>query len=112
MDGNCPFCKRIALHEYDWAYGGAVVFEPLNPVTPDHYLAVQLTHVEHALASPLMTGEVMRAASVFAVEIGLKSCNLITSVGTAATQSVQHLHIHVVPRRAGDGLMLPWTGQE
>jgi hypothetical protein len=38
-------------------------------------------------------------------------CNLITSVGADATQSVRHLHIHVVPRREGDGLMLPWSGQ-
>jgi hypothetical protein len=24
---------------------------------------------------------------------------------------VEHLHVHVVPRRPGDGLPLPWTGQ-
>jgi histidine triad (HIT) family protein len=38
--------------------------------------------------------------------------NLITSVGSAATQTVFHLHVHVVPRRAGDGLALPWTSQK
>jgi histidine triad (HIT) family protein len=39
-------------------------------------------------------------------------CNIITSVGAEATQTVFHLHLHVVPRRFGDGLALPWTGQE
>jgi histidine triad (HIT) family protein len=36
-------------------------------------------------------------------------CNIITSVGSAATQTVRHLHVHVVPRRRGDGLQLPWS---
>lgn len=34
--------------------------------------------------------------------------NLITSRGAAATQSVFHLHLHLVPRTEGDGLALPW----
>lgn len=36
---------------------------------------------------------------------------VITSIGADATQTVFHTHIHVVPRRPGDGLTLPWTGQ-
>lgn len=34
--------------------------------------------------------------------------NLITSAGAAATQSIDHLHIHFVPRKVDDGLMTPW----
>ena len=37
--------------------------------------------------------------------------NLITSAGIPATQSVLHLHIHIVPRYENDGLHLPWTDQ-
>jgi histidine triad (HIT) family protein len=37
--------------------------------------------------------------------------NLSTSKGEAATQSVFHLHVHVVPRQEGDRLPLPWTPQ-
>ena len=29
--------------------------------------------------------------------------------GRAATQTVEHLHIHIVPRSDGDGLQLPWS---
>lgn len=38
--------------------------------------------------------------------------NLITSRGPAATQTVPHLHLHLIPRREGDGLTLPWTAQQ
>ncbi|MEU3978362.1 HIT family protein [Streptomyces bacillaris] len=42
---------------------------------------------------------------------GLPAANLITSKGAEATQSVYHLHVHIVPRRDGDNLPLPWTPQ-
>lgn len=29
-----------------------------------------------------------------------------------ATQSVFHLHIHLIPRAPGDGLMLPWSAND
>lgn len=40
------------------------------------------------------------------------AANIITSRGSAATQTVYHLHLHVVPRREGDGLGLPWTDRQ
>lgn len=39
------------------------------------------------------------------------AANLITSKGADATQSVYHLHVHIAPRQADDGLHLPWTSQ-
>lgn len=109
---GCPFCRRIANGEFDTAYFADVVsFEPLNPVTPGHRLFVPCVHVEDAAESPGTTSAVMMAAATAARELG-NDCNLIASVGPAATQTVRHLHIHLVPRRPGDGLALPWTGQE
>ncbi len=34
--------------------------------------------------------------------------NLLTSVGSAATQTIRHLHWHIVPREEGDRISLPW----
>ena len=111
--GACPFCARFAPAFYG---GGrepisndyAAAFEPLNPVTPGHLLVVPFKHVEDALEDPALTGAVM----TYAAQLATPDCNLITSIGSAATQTVRHLHIHIVPRRVGDGLALPWTGQD
>lgn len=37
---------------------------------------------------------------------------ITTEAEAEATQTVFHLHVHLVPRRAEDGLHLPWTGQK
>jgi histidine triad (HIT) family protein len=107
---SCPFCDRIAAGEYIGQSYGVVTFEPLNPVTPGHLLVVPREHVTDATIAPAITAEVMRQAAVIVRERAI-SANIITSVGSAATQTVRHLHVHVVPRREGDGLHLPWTGQ-
>lgn len=105
---KCPFCARIKAGEYDYSDRYNVSFRPLNPVTPGHFLVVPRTHVTSALAAPPFAGRAAEYAAYLAVEMGLQACNLITSAGTLASQTVMHLHVHVVPRRTGDGLALPW----
>ena len=86
---------------------------PLNPVTPGHVIFLPKVHVSDATDDPEVTGYTMKAASLYGKnEQSIDSMNLITSVGENATQSVYHLHIHVVPRRMGDLLPLPWTPTE
>jgi histidine triad (HIT) family protein len=105
----CPFCQRIATNQYDHAYGTwAVRFEPLNPVAPGHMLFVPREHVADVTEDTMLTGIVYRYAAEWAGEMD-EDCNLITSVGRDATQTVFHLHVHYVPRRPGDGLSLPWS---
>jgi diadenosine tetraphosphate (Ap4A) HIT family hydrolase len=111
MNTDCPFCGRIQCGEYEHLYwdlhGDVVRFEPLNPVTPGHMLFVPVQHAEHPDWSA-----VSRAMG-WAAQYGCADdFNLITSSGAAATQTVPHIHIHYVPRREGDGLHLPWTGQK
>jgi len=112
MSGNCPFCARIAAGEFDYYDLDSVAFQPLNPVTPGHFLVVPRKHVSHALESPAAAGRALKFAGFLANQMGLESANFITSAGALATQTVFHLHLHVVPRREGDGLALPWTGQK
>lgn len=109
---DCVFCK-IVLGESpadivkEWAH--VIAFTPLEPVTPGHTLIVPKQHVTDYTENLGVTGLTAAAASEYASGIEEES-NLITSAGKIATQSVFHLHMHVVPRRKGDGLKLPWSG--
>lgn len=109
---DCVFCEIVngtAPAEIDWwdTENEAVVFKPLNPVAAGHRLVVPFAHVADFAESPNTTAAVMRSAAMFAHRSD-QACNLITSKGAAATQSVFHLHVHIVPRWTGDQLMLPW----
>lgn len=108
MAEPCVFCEIVAGREpadIRQDFAAALVITPLSPVTPGHELVIPKRHVADALIDPGVTGLVMEIASQWAQG----SCNLITSVGASATQTVRHLHVHIVPRRPGDGLLLPWS---
>lgn len=111
MSGGCVFCGRIDRGEVDGADAFAVTFRPLNPVGPGHRLFVPKAHVADAPEDPNVTAAVTRFAADWARRAGVGSCNLITSRGPEASQSVFHLHWHLIPRLKGDNLPLPWTGQ-
>jgi histidine triad (HIT) family protein len=108
---SCVFCQRIEVGDYNEGGRGSVYFEPLNPVVPGHMLFIHRLHSPDAAAQPWITGLVCEAAAVYGQSVDTPF-NLITSVGAEATQTIRHLHVHYVPRREGDGLTLPWTGQE
>jgi histidine triad (HIT) family protein len=105
---GCPFCRLIEAGEFDYEDGYTVAFQPLNPVTRGHWLAVPKAHVTDAMAAPEAAGHALRFAGEMAGQMDLRDCNFITSAGAAASQSVFHLHIHVIPRKRWDGLRLPW----
>ncbi|MBD0746672.1 HIT domain-containing protein [Streptomyces sp. CBMA152] len=80
-------------------------------MTAGRTLVIPRRHVETAVIAPAVTAWTMARAAEPGADLGC-DLNLVTSVGATATQSVGHLHVHVVPRAAGDGLPLPWTPQE
>lgn len=112
---ECPFCA-IIRGEADAmmvaAWPDAVAFHPLKPVTNGHTLVVPTEHVADFIVAPEVTAATMRRAATLADTLPVHQWNLITSCGTDATQTVFHFHIHLVPRRTGDGLALPWTSRE
>lgn len=121
---DCAFCERIErcisnVEETCEMHGEwACSFEPLYPVTPGHLLFVASTHVRDAGESAYISGKVFEQAARYARSKRRRDdpeltapCNLITSCGPEATQSIMHLHVHYIPREAQDGLMLPWTEQ-
>jgi histidine triad (HIT) family protein len=109
----CVFCRivaRVAPATIVSEDPSSIAIVPLNPVVEGHLLVLPRLHVVDATEIPSISGRVMEHASQLA-HLYFDDANIITSIGPAATQTVRHLHLHVVPRREGDGLHLPWTGQ-
>jgi diadenosine tetraphosphate (Ap4A) HIT family hydrolase len=122
MDRNvradCVFCQIAGPDprgQVEWRGHDSVVITPLSPVVPGHRLVIPRIHVRDAFENPNVFARTMRDAARYVyddIETFPEACNIITSVGEAATQTVFHLHVHLVPRAYGDGLHLPWTGQK
>ncbi|WP_210745298.1 HIT family protein [Nocardia flavorosea] len=89
----------------EWSDALAIV--PLGPVVDGHVLVIPKLHVADFTEDPKVTAATMRRAAQYAAGRH-DSANVITSMGRAATQSVFHLHVHVVPRAEDDELMVPW----
>lgn len=123
-DPDCPFCRiargeapaRFAEHPVsgrlmDGQTGTVMIFEPLDPCTPGHLLAVPTRHAASAADDPLVAAYTVEEAAEYMQLVG-GDWNLITSIGAAATQTVRHLHLHLLPRVKDDGVLLPWTRQQ
>ncbi len=84
-----------------------IAFLDHRPVFPGHVLVVPRDHHEtladlpHELIEPLFT-RVQRVAR--AVEGALGAHGTFVAMNNKVSQSVPHLHVHVVPRRRKDGL--------
>lgn len=110
---SCVFCDIIkGRSEAEWilqpeTWHDAVAFVPLNPVTEGHCLVVPKVHVKDFAASPEVFASTAKRAGEL-MQWTQRPMNIITSRGKEATQSVFHLHLHLVPRAEDDGLALPW----
>ena len=85
----------------------AVGFLDVRPVFKGHVLLVTREHVDtltelpDALVEPFFTTTRRLAA---AVRDGLRAQGTFVAINNTVSQSVPHLHVHVVPRTKGDGL--------
>ena len=105
----CPFCEIVAGRAQaqiveEWT--DTLAFVPLDPMVEGHLLVIPKVHVQDFTDNPRVAGDTMERAGELAA--GMGSYNVITSKGLPATQSVFHLHLHLVPRSWGDGVALPW----
>ncbi|MBW3668931.1 MAG: HIT family protein [Actinobacteria bacterium] len=106
----CVFCAirdgsvsaHLVLDEAD-----VLAFLDTTPLFPGHVLLVPRRHHETlmdlpgALIEPLF--EAAQRLSV-AVQSAMNSQGVFVAVNNVVSQSVPHLHVHVVPRTKGDGL--------
>ena len=107
---ECLFCRIVSgelpatiVYEDDTS----VAFLDHRPLFHGHTLLVPREHVETlGELSPKIVGPYFEAAQVLsrAVESAMDAEGTFVALNNRVSQSVPHLHVHVVPRRRKDGL--------
>jgi len=108
MAPECPFC-RLAEAPEDLVFSDAETFAFLDhrPVFPGHTLVVPRAHHETLADLPAgLIEPVFRNVQLLAqaVEQAMEAEGTFVAINNKVSQSVPHLHVHVVPRRRKDGL--------
>jgi histidine triad (HIT) family protein len=107
---GCGFCAIVLGTTSAWLVDEdehSVAFLDHRPLFPGHVLVVPKEHHETlvdlpaSLLSPVMS---MAQRIARAVEVGLDVDGSFVAMNNRVSQSVPHLHVHVVPRRRKDGL--------
>ena len=109
MDPTCAFCRIVAgepafeVHRDEHV----VAFLDIRPVFVGHVLVVPRDHVETlADLPPAAVGPFFERVQLLsaAVPEALDAQGTFVAANNRVSQSVPHLHVHVVPRTKGDGL--------
>jgi diadenosine tetraphosphate (Ap4A) HIT family hydrolase len=105
-NNHCPFCTLPASRVIDSNSMG-VVIRDAYPVSPGHTLVISRRHVSSffGIAEAERTGLmdlVVSAQALLQREYAPAGYNIGINDGASAGQTVPHLHIHLIPRFAGD----------
>jgi histidine triad (HIT) family protein len=110
MIDTCIFCRIVAGDQAAHTVfedEHTVAFLDRRPLFPGHCLVVPKTHIDtiHDLPRELI-GPFFEDVQVVAsgVERGTDAEGVFLAINNRISQSVPHMHVHVVPRRMGDGL--------
>ena len=109
-EDNCLFCRIVSgevpatiVYEDD----NSVAFLDHRPLFHGHTLLVPRVHVETLGELPVsLVGPFFKTAQLLSrvVETAMEAEGTFVAMNNRVSQSVPHLHVHVVPRRRKDGL--------
>ena len=112
---HCTFCDLIhgaaevsICHEDS----DSIAFMDIQPVNHGHVLVVPREHYESLLDVPPEIGVhlfkvTMQLANAVRRVTGSDDMNIVVNSGSAAGQDEPHYHVHIIPRRTGDGFDIP-----
>jgi histidine triad (HIT) family protein len=111
----CAFCAIAGGAPHNAIYAGerVVAFLDRAPLAAGHTLVIPREHVETVedvppeLLAPFFE-VVQRISRAFGPALGAEGS--LVAINTRISQSVPHVHAHVVPRRKGDRLFSPGAG--
>jgi|CXWL01.1.fsa_nt_gi histidine triad (HIT) family protein len=114
---DCVFCKiasgqipaKIVLDTPDCR-----AFLDASPLAPGHTLLIPKRHVESMLDAPpdlvaSLCGQLPSLVRAITKSTGATGLNVLQNTGASSGQAVFHLHFHLIPRIAGDGLGYRWN---
>jgi histidine triad (HIT) family protein len=110
FDPDCIFCKILRNPTEDaivYENESALIFLDHRPLFPGHCLVIPKSHLEtindlpDSLLAPFFSTIKMLAA---AIEQAMQAQGTFIAANNRVSQSVPHFHVHVVPRKKGDGL--------
>jgi histidine triad (HIT) family protein len=107
---GCKFCDVVAGATEGWIVledENSLAFLDHRPLFPGHSLLVPRDHYatlpdlpEKILTELFLNAQVLARA----MELGLGAEGSFVAINNRVSQSVPHMHVHVVPRTRGDGL--------
>ncbi|MFA5184311.1 MAG: HIT family protein [Patescibacteria group bacterium] len=111
----CVFCQIVSgeipsykVYEDDQV----LAFLDIYPASPGHTLVITKKHYQNLEETPegeladLMI-KVKRIGRLLKDKLGVVGYNISENNDPVAGQEIPHIHFHIIPRRAGDGLG-PW----
>ena len=114
---DCIFCKIVAgssgcqeIYQDDATFA----FMDIHPVNDGHCLVIPKQHFETLFDMPpaafgTVASTVAKVARVVNEVLRPGGISLVQANGELAGQTVPHVHVHVLPRRTGDGLLINWN---
>ena len=107
---TCAFCRIIRGEEQAFVVfedSLSLAFLDHRPLFPGHCLLVPRSHYETLADLPAsLVGPLFHNAQLLerAIEEGLAADGTFVAINNRVSQSVPHVHIHLVPRHRKDGL--------
>jgi len=117
QQADCIFCKIVegvipALRV--WESDDCLAFLDVGPLAEGHTLLIPKQHYRdirdtpaEALAS--LTRHLPQLADAVLSATGATGLNILQNTGASSGQAVFHLHFHLIPRVASDGLGFRWN---
>nr|WP_321498223.1 HIT family protein [uncultured Methanolobus sp.] len=108
---DCLFCKIVAgaipshkVYEDENVYA----FLDIYPCSEGHTIVLPKKHFDKFTdmdekSAGALFASVNKIAKIVSETLGLEGMNIGINNGEIAGQTVPHVHVHIIPRRAGDG---------
>ncbi len=117
---HCVFCKMVAgeipvIRVYEDE--AVLAFLDIGPISDGHALVIPKRHCAsvHECEPDILAkvgGCLGRIAGAVAKAMNAEGYNILCNNGRAAGQVVDHVHFHIIPRKAGDGVFTEWRSYE